>query len=202
MSLILNNFTSNFSLISYFSEIKPLLLIIFGILVYSFFIFKFYKFLATRDILKLELHKHARKFSSVLAKNFFHILLYIIENIVLIPICIFFGFVVLAIFLLIMSKTHSPETLILVSLALVASVRVSSYYSEELAKDLAKLIPLTLLGIFVIDYVSAFSLSISVEKATQFIYLWKKMLYYIIFVVLVELVLRIIMLLVGLARGK
>ncbi len=193
---------ADFSFLNYFSAIKPLVVLVIGIVIYAFFIFKFYRFLARRDLLKLELHKHSKKFSGIFS-NFLQVILYIIENIFLIPIAIFIWFAVLAALLLFLSKAHTPETVLITSIALVAAVRITAYYSEDLSRDLAKIVPFTLLGVFLIDYTSVFSVQTSIETASQILSLWKEMLYYLMFVIIVELVLRILQIMVSLARrGK
>ena len=191
---------SDFSWAEYFTEIKPLVLLVLGVVIYSIFIFKFYRFLAKRDFLKLELHKHARNFGGAL-KNFLHILLYILDNIILIPILVFIWFAVLALLLLLLSKTHTPQTVLVTAVALVAAVRITSYYSEDLSRDVAKIVPFTLLGVFLIDYITGFSFQSSLAVAGKILALWQTMLYYLIFVVLVEIVMRVIQLIVSLGRG-
>ena len=108
---------SDFSLLNYLVQIRPLLYAVIGVVIYSLFVFKFYRFFAKRDILKLELHRHASSLSGAL-KNFFHVIFYIIENIILIPILVFVWFAVLAILLLMISKTHTPQTVIVTAISL------------------------------------------------------------------------------------
>ena len=59
------------------TEIKPLLILILAIFVYSVFIFKFYRFLAERDIIKQHWHKKyawEEKFVEKLIKTGFYAL--------------------------------------------------------------------------------------------------------------------------------
>jgi hypothetical protein len=127
-----------------------------------------------------------------------HIIFYIIENIILIPLFIFIWFVVLAIILLMVSKTHSPETVLITSLSFVAGVRIISYYSEEMSREMAKLVPFTLLGIFLVDYIAVFTVEIPVQIFNKLIALWPVMLYYLIAVAVIELLMRAIQLVVRL----
>ena len=46
---------SNFSILEYYQAIQPLLFFVLGVTVYSIFIFKFYRFLSRRDIIKFKL---------------------------------------------------------------------------------------------------------------------------------------------------
>ena len=43
------------------------------------------------------------------------------------------------------------ETIFLVSSGLIIAIRISAYYNEDLSKDIAKLVPFTLLGIFLFN---------------------------------------------------
>ena len=52
---------------------------------------------------------------------------------------------------MLLSKFSSPNHILVVSVSLVAAIRVTSYYNEQLSQDLAKMIPFALLGIFLVD---------------------------------------------------
>ena len=52
------------------STITPLIFFIVGIVAYSVFIFKFYRFLARKDIFNLELQKYSKTFFGFVKKLF------------------------------------------------------------------------------------------------------------------------------------
>src|SRR3989339_815154 len=163
------------SLISFKEVILPLLLSIAGIVVYSIFVFNFYKFLALKNIFHLNLRQY-NDFKSFLG-DVYEVFLYSLEYLFILPFFIFVWFVIV-------------EMILLLSMALVASIRVCAYYSENLAKDLAKLLPFALLAVFLSDpifpsfsYFREIILSLPSESSTIF--------YYFIFVFLLELILRI-----------
>src|SRR3989344_2127259 len=112
-----------------------------------------------------------------------------VQNLVLIPVLVFFWFGVLSILMLLLSRNHTPDTILLSTISIVAAVRITSYYNEDLSKDLAKMIPFALLGIFLVD-ISYFSLEKSIEVATQLPLYWKQFFYYLVFVVAIEFVMR------------
>ena len=93
--------------------------------------------------------------------------------------------------LAILSKTQDVGNILLISMTLVAAVRATAYYNEDLSRDLAKMLPFALLGIFLID-ISFFSLQASIETIKLLPSMWKPMIYYFIFVVGFELLLRIL----------
>jgi len=187
---------ANFSLGEYFDSIKLLLIFVVGIVIYAFFIFKFYRFLARRDILELKLHKHHKGFSGFM-ERVAALVLYLVENILLAPLLIFFWFAVLSVLLLLLTKSPNPESILLISAALVAAVRITSYYNENLSQDLAKMIPFALLGVFISE-VSFTTLAFPLETFKQIPLLWQSLLYYLIFVIMIEVVMRILRTLLGL----
>lgn len=50
-----------------------------------------------------------------------------------------------------LAQDLSIKSVFLVSSSLIIAVRIAAYYNEELVKDLAKLLPFALLGIFLIS---------------------------------------------------
>src|SRR3989338_4130747 len=89
---------NDFSFYSYLTEIKPLAIFIIGIFLYALFVFKFYKYLARRDLLRLNLKDYGKGFSGqfkTFMMNFFNV----IEVMLLIPILILFWSAIIAIFL-------------------------------------------------------------------------------------------------------
>jgi hypothetical protein len=181
---------SDFSIVGYFTAVKPLVFFIIGMTVYAIFIFKFYKFLARRDMLQLKLKEYSEGFSGFL-KEVFSRLFHTVEILIVIPLLVFFWFAVLAVLLLILAKNQSFDNVLLSSMALVATVRITAYYKEELSRDIAKVIPLALLAIFLID-ASYFSIGSTSELVKQIPSSWQTLVNYLIFVIGLELVLRTI----------
>jgi hypothetical protein len=144
---------------TFVETVSPLVLFIIGIAVYALFIFKFYRFLARRDVIRLRMNKWKHGFEGFVEKVYLFFA-YIAEYLVIIPLLTFFWFFVLAMFIMLLTKNQTLETVLLVSMAVVGAVRVTSYYSEDLSRDLAKMIPFALLGIFIVDmsYFTLYSL--------------------------------------------
>lgn len=169
--------------------VKPLFLFTIAIVIYSMFIFKFYGYLAKRDVLDIEEENADAAIYSLFGK-IGEITSHTFQKLVLIPIMVCFWFVVLAALLLLLSRGHTPQTLMLTALAVVASTRITSYYNEDLSRDLAKLIPFTLLAIFLFD-LNYFSVDSSIALARQVPDYYVQFLHYLVFVVLLEFALRI-----------
>ncbi len=113
------------------------------------------------------------------------------KHIFFLPILIFFWFVVLSVILAFLSKEQGAQIVLLLSIALIATIRVMAYYNEDLSKDLAKMLPFALLGIFLVD-ISFFSIDSSIASLSQIPALWNIMIYYLIFLIILEFVLRLL----------
>jgi hypothetical protein len=157
------------------------------IVIYSLFIFYFYKFMARKNIFSLNLDQYAE----TNAQQFFRTLFYILEFLIILPIAILFWFAILSIFLLMLSKTAETTMILTISAALVAATRVASYVNEDLSKDLAKLLPFILLGLFLVEP-DFFSITLFVERMAQIPSLFIHIPYYLIFIAGVELLFRVL----------
>ena len=154
LTTIFSNFQNN--------PISKLLVLTILIAVYAVFIFYFYKFLAKKNLIELNLSKYNKYEAGTFFKAI-AIILYILEFIILLPIITFFWFTVLAILLFLLSEGLSLEIVLLISAALISSVRVTSYINENLSQDLAKMLPFTLLG-FALTKPTFFNFSTHLSK--------------------------------------
>ena len=170
--------------------LRPVLVYILGMTVYAVFVFRFYRFVASRDMFQLNLAQHEKSRHS-LARTFLDITLYIVEYIILFPVFAFFWFAILTAILTFLSKGNSFSDILLMALATVSAIRVSAYYNEDLSKDLAKILPFAVLAIFLID-ASFFTISESVDILREAGGYTEKVLYYLVFLIALEFALRLI----------
>ena len=170
--------------------LRPVLVYILGMTVYAIFVFRFYRFVASRDMFQLNLAQHEKSRHS-LARTFLDITLYIVEYIILFPVFAFFWFAILTAILTFLSKGNSFSDILLMALATVSAIRVSAYYNEDLSKDLAKILPFAVLAIFLID-ASFFTISESVDILREAGGYTEKVLYYLVFLIALEFALRLI----------
>lgn len=160
------------------------------IVLYSVFVYLFYRFLAKKNIIELNLNQYNR-YNNPMAMKFFAAFFYIIEYVVLLPIMTFFWFGVLAVFTLVLSEGMGTGTVLLISAALVAAVRTISHVSEDLAKDLAKMLPFALLSIAITTAAGFFDVSRLASRISEIPMLFNNVPYYLLFIVGVELIMRI-----------
>ncbi len=159
------------------------------IVLYAIFVFYFYRFLAKKNIIELNLNQYNQYENPTLVKIFAGIF-YIIEYVVLLPVLTFFWFSVLSILILLLAKGLSVSTVLLISAALVSAVRITSFVSEDLAKDLAKMLPFTLLAI-AITTAGFFDISLFFYRVAEIPSLFSNIPYYLLFIIAIELIMRI-----------
>ena len=158
------------------------------IVIYSIFVFYFYRFLAKKNIIELNLNQYNQYANPAIVK-FFAVIFYLVEYVIVLPVLTFFWFAVLSVLILLLSKGIDISTILLISAALVAAVRITAYVSEDLSKDLAKMLPFTLLAIS-ITTAGFFDINALLQRITEIPSLFSHVLYYLLFIVAIELVMR------------
>ncbi|MDA1220204.1 MAG: hypothetical protein O2909_12325 [Chloroflexi bacterium] len=180
---------AGFSINDGLTFLMPLTVFAVGMAFYAIFIFRFYRFLSRRDIFRLDFSKY-EKARLKFIRSVLHLVFYVLKYLILFPFVAFFWFAVLTVLLLFLAKNQTVETILLVSIAVVSAVRVTAYYDEDLSRDLAKILPFALLGVFLVD-LSYFSLPTTIENMQYTLTQWRIMVYYLAFAIVLELVLRI-----------
>jgi len=160
--------------------ILPLLIYAITIAVYGIFIWAMYKSLSKRDIFKLEIDQKKR-WKSVAG--------YIVKYLILFPIFVFIWFSFLTIILAFLSKSQSVEEILLISMSIIAAVRITSYYKEEIAIEIAKILPIAVLGIFIVDP-HFITLGIVIERLSQLPGMVVLLFNYFLITIILEFLLR------------
>lgn len=158
------------------------------IVLYAVFVYYFYRFLARKNLIELNLNQYNQYQNPALAK-FFAGVFYVSEYLILLPVITFFWFGVLAILILILSEGMEVGNVLLISAALVAAVRITSYVSESLSKDLAKMLPFTLIAI-AITKPGFFAVESMINRISEIPSLFSNIPHYLAFIVGIELIMR------------
>ena len=106
----------------------------------------YYKQLARRDLFEIPKLNLKVKFINVLDR-----IIYFLKYLFIFPIYSFIWFLVFSFLLFVLSKSRSIEDILFLGIIVVAATRIGAYVSEKLAEDMAKLLPLTLIAIFLIS---------------------------------------------------
>jgi len=159
------------------------------LVIYAIFIWKFYRWIAKKDILQLNLARFDRSNHLVLAK-IIGSFMYFLEYLVILPLVVFLWFGIFTLFLMLLTKSLELNTILVISVTVVAAIRMTAYYKEDLARDLAKLIPLTLLTVAVSQ--GLFDFNKVIEQLKLIPTFLSDIWIYLIFIVLIEFLLRIL----------
>jgi hypothetical protein len=151
--------------------------LIISIAIYGIFIWHFYRFIARRDCFKLRPTSHPRIVGFL--KYFF-----------LFPFVAFLFFMGFSLLILFLTRVYENDMALSTSFALVLAIRITAYYSEDLSKDVAKMLPFALLGVFLVDP-SYFDFTAIVDKINTIPDYFTQMLQYILLIIIVEWILRI-----------
>lgn len=159
------------------------------IVIYSLFVYYFYKFLSKKNILELNLNQYNQYGNPALAK-FVAIVFFFLEYVFILPILTFFWFTILSILILFLAEGIPTGTILLITAAFVASVRITSYFNEKMALELAKIIPITFLAI-AITQSGFFNVTALMAKVHDIPMLFDDIVYFLGFIILIEFIMRI-----------
>ena len=159
------------------------------IFLYAFFVWKFYRFIATKNIFGFDLNKYNKTsnpfVTKLIAGGF-----YLLEYIIILPFIIFFWFAIFTLFLVLLTDNLEISALLTVAAVIIAVIRLACYYKENLAKDLAKLLPLTLLAFSLLNQ-NFFNFEKILNNLAALPSLFNKIIIYLIFIIILEVVLRL-----------
>jgi hypothetical protein len=169
-----------------FVNLFSLIILIF---LYAFFVWKFYRFIATKNIFGFDLNKYNKTshpfLTKLIAGSF-----YLLEYIIILPFIIFFWFAIFTLFLVLLTDNLEINALLTVAAVIVAVVRLASYYKEDLAKDLAKLLPLTLLAVSLLNQ-NFFNFEKILNHLSALPSFFGKIIVYLAFIIILEVLLRL-----------
>ena len=159
-----------------FSAFLPVFYLIISMAIYAILIWHFYRFIAKRDIFKISQRKHAK-------------IIHFLKYFLLFPFIASLCFIGFSLMLLFLTKNLELQVTLSTSFAVIAAIRITAYYSEDLSKDLAKLLPFVLLGVFLVDP-SYFSLEDIMDKINSLPQFLTLCIQSILLIVLIEWILR------------
>jgi hypothetical protein len=176
-----SDWVSNFSLEELlsgnFSSFVPLFYLVISIAMYSIIIWHFYRFIARRDCFKMSECNHPKLVGFL---KYFFLFPFV-------AIIFFLGFSLLLLFL---TANLDVSMVLSTSFAIILAIRITSYYNEDLSKDLAKMLPFALLGIFLVNP-SYFNFDVTMNNINSLPQHVNIFVIYILFMIIIEWILRI-----------
>ena len=165
-----------------------LFLLVLVVVIYAIFIWKFYRFIAKKNILELNLNQY-NKFKRPAAIKIMAGIFYFLEYIVILPFLIFFWFTVFTLFLTLLTDALDTQTILVLSAVIIGAVRMTSYYKEDVSKEVAKLLPYTLLAVSMTK-ANFFNFERILGSLSQIPSFYQHIVYYLAFIIIMEIVLR------------
>ena len=159
------------------TSILPTVYLIVLIAIYSILIWHFYRFIAQRDCFKIPSGRHPR-------------IINIFKYFLVFPLVAFLFFLGFSLMMLFLTRSYEIPVVLSTSFAIIVAIRLTAYYSGDLSKDVAKMLPFALLGLFLVDP-SYFSFEQIIEKVNSLPEFFNLCIQFILFIVLVEWILRI-----------
>ena len=153
-----------------------LMYLVVSLALYSIMIWYFYRFIARRDCFKVD---HCRHPLAVSCLSYF----------LLFPIVATLFFTGFALILVFLTRNFEIPQLLATSFVLVLAIRFTAYYSEDLSKDVAKMLPFAVLGLVVVNP-SFFDLNDIVMTINSLPEFFNLAVQFILFIVLIEWILR------------
>ncbi len=165
-----------------------LFLLVIVVVVYAIFIWKFYRFVSKKNILELNLNQY-NKFARPVTIKIMAGIFYFLEYIVILPFLIFFWFSIFTIFLILLTEGLGVQTILVISAVIIGAIRMTSYYKEDVSKEVAKLLPFTLLAVSMTK-TNFFNFESILQKITEIPSFYQHIVYYLAFIIILEIVLR------------
>ena len=192
-------FPEGLDLTEAYELLEPVIIYILGMALYAFFIFRFYQFVASRDIFAFDVSRYEQarfRAARVLLRGIFYAGKYLF----VFPVVAFFWFAAITIMLSFLAPNQEFREILLVAMAVVGTIRISSYISEDLSRDLAKMLHIGVLA-FIIINLASFELSKSLDVLKQADNNREAILYYLLFTIALEFALRFVSGVVGKTRS-
>jgi hypothetical protein len=155
----------------------PIIYLIVSIAIYSIMIWHFYRFIARRDCFKITSSTHPK-------------IMALMKYFLFYPIIGFLFFTGFSTMMLFLTKNYTISAVISTSFGIVVAIRLTAYYSEDLSRDVAKMLPFALLGLVLVDP-SYFRFEDIITKITQLPSFYTQVVQFILLIIIVEWSLRI-----------
>ena len=168
--------------------LAPSALFAISVAVFAYAIFHLHRAMSVRNVLGIDcsgLRTSTRPL---------HVLRYCLAYLALygalFPFLAYLWFSILAIMLAFLYNDKGAQELLLISMAVVTAVRVTAYYNADVARDIAKILPYGLLGIFLVN-LGGFDFQKSIDLLDRLLAEEDRAFYYWVYISGQELFLRV-----------
>jgi hypothetical protein len=165
-------------------------LLVFAIFFYALIVWHGYRFISKKNLLNLNLNKYNTLKHPFFTK-FIASLFYFLEYLIISPIVIFISFTIFTLLLIFLNEGLEIGGILLVSAAIIGAIRVASYHKEDVSRELAKFLPLTLLTISLLNPLSIFSFEKVLNQLNEIPDFLSQITSYLLFIIGLEIILRL-----------
>jgi|SRR3989338_7254170 len=144
----------------------------------------YYKQLARRDLFDASELDLDKKFT-----NMFNRVVYFLKYLFIFPMYSFVWFLIFSFLLFVLSKSRPIEDVLFLGIIVVSATRIAAYVSERLAEDMAKLLPLTMIAIFLMDP-KAVTFQTFTSSFPVLLNQFPRVAKYLLFIIVIEWLLR------------
>jgi hypothetical protein len=174
---------------TWFQNFINIVLLVVIVTLFCMFIWKIYTIISKKNLIKLNLRQYNTATHPVL-ERFLGALLYFVEYILIFPLFVFLWFLAFTIFLIFLTKGLEVQTVLMVSAIIIIAIRATAYYKEPLSRELAKLLPFTLLAVAMTEK-GFFNFEEIIGRFSQLPLFFNNILEYLAIIVLMEIILRL-----------
>lgn len=186
-----NLFISNFPPL--WQSFANFILLVAMVSAYSILIWKFYTLIAKKNLLEFNLPSYIKSNENSFSTKLLAGALYFVEYILITPFLIFATFALFTLVLIVLSQNENVSQILTISAIITATIRVTSYYKKNLSQEIAKILPFTLLLIYITNPNFLLDAGYIERIANQIMQISPSLGqagYYLLFIVLIEISLR------------
>ena len=158
--------------------------------IYATAVFYLCRFMSKKDIIRFR-YTVLRRLTgqSIVLTGLLLLWIFVFRYGVIFPVVAYGWFGTLTVMVAFMYNSKEPAQRILISMSVVTAVRVTAYFSEDLSRDIARILPFALLGLFIANF-GEFEIRVTARLLSQTLSEWERFFYYWAFIVAQELALR------------
>jgi hypothetical protein len=171
------------------SGFKDIAVYVAGMVIFCIFTYSFHKAVARKFIFEFE-NRNCKSSKHPRLMQTWCTAVFIFKYLFFAPILLLLWFTTIAVLLFIFTRNVPIETLLILSMAFLSTIRITSYYDEALSRQIALNFPLSLLVVVLIDF-AVIDFDLFMTKLYSLPALLPTLAIYFLFTVLLEFILRI-----------
>lgn len=172
--------------------LRPPILFALAVGGYTALIFYLCHFMSRRDVFRFRYDILRKATAHSLARRLLLLAgIYVWHYVLIFPLVAYLWFLVLILIVASLYSSLTPASLIVISMSVLTAVRVTAYFNEDLSRDISRILPFALLGVF-LSQLNSFEINATIALLEGTTQEWERGFYYWLFVIIQETVLRFV----------